>query len=44
MIVSEAAVEQHGLLDQTLSADLRHKIDIFLGATGANSDVMQSSY
>ena len=40
VIVSEAAVEQHGLLDQTLSADLRHKIDVFLGATGAHSDVM----
>ena len=40
MIVGEAAVEQHGLLDQTLSADLRHKIDVFLGARGANSDVM----
>ncbi len=38
--MSEAAVEQHGLLDQTLSTDLRHKIDVFLGATGANSDVM----
>jgi len=38
--VSEAAVEQNGLLDQTLSADLRHKIDVFLGAPGAYSDVM----
>jgi hypothetical protein len=42
--MSESPVEQHSLFDQTLSADLRHKIDVFLGATGANSDVMQSSY
>src|SRR5580704_11546457 len=40
MIMSEASVEQDSLLDQTLSADLRHKIDVFLGAGGANSDVM----
>src|ERR1700730_7556284 len=40
MIVSEASVEQDSLLDQTLSADLRHKIDVFLGAGGAHSDVM----
>jgi hypothetical protein len=40
MIVGEASVEKDGLLDQTLSADLRHKIDVFLGAGGAHSDVM----
>ena len=36
MIVSKAAVEKDGLLDQTLPADLRHKIDVFLGATGSS--------
>jgi tryptophan synthase beta subunit len=40
MIVSETSVEQHGLLDQTLPADLGHKIDVFLGAGGAHGDVM----
>src|SRR5665213_2420104 len=43
MIVSVTSVEQYGLLDQTLSADLRHEIDVFLGASGANTDVMESS-
>ena len=40
VIVSVSTVEKDSLLDQALSADLRHKIDIFLGAAGANSDVM----
>jgi hypothetical protein len=40
MVVGESPVEKDGLLDQTLAADLRHEIDIFLGAGGANSDVM----
>ena len=40
--MSEAAVEQHGLLDQPLAYDLRQEIDIFLRAARAQGDVMKA--
>jgi hypothetical protein len=44
MIVRIAAIEQNGLLDQTLSGHLDHKIDIVLRAANADGDVVNASY
>src|SRR5437762_14229502 len=41
MIVGVAAVKQHRLFDEPLTKNLGAEIDIFLGAGGAQSDVMQ---
>ncbi len=40
MIVRVSSVKKNRLLDKALPADLRHEVDVFLGAPCAHSDVM----
>ena len=42
VIVRVAAVKQDGLFDQALSDNLREKVNVFLGATGTNCDVVHA--
>ncbi len=42
MVVSIAAIEQHCLLDHALAQYFCAKVNIFLGRSGAQSDVMES--
>ena len=41
MIVGETPVKQNGLLDQPLSQNLREEIDIGLGGSRTNRDVVE---
>ena len=43
VVMRVAAVEQHGLLDQPVTDDLRHEVEIFLGAADAYRDVVNAS-
>ena len=42
MVVGITAIKQNGLFDEPLAGYLREKIDVFLGAGGAHSDVMNT--
>ena len=41
MIVGKAPVKQNGLLDQPLPQDLREEIDVGLGGSRTNRDVVE---
>src|SRR5215472_11566516 len=44
MVMGVSAVKEYRLLDESLTGHRRLKIDVFLGAAGANGDVMDSCY